>query len=437
MGMLYAMLGDELCDKVLKDDVEGVTHLIVEGFDFNASCHHYGTPLQAAAAKGNEKMVYVMMKFLHADPDIKAGKYCLPLVAAICEGHEDVVETLLRYGASPLARAGSYVSPIYQAVSFGDVEMTRLLLEYGAWLDMNYQELLDIAAEAGSKELRDILEKYDIRNLHRPKRLEEGDGKSRRYDDQQRLSRLKGQSLTHVTRTKLMPALIELLRLKGQRGKWTGIKAVKVLRVAYAENVPEYVLRIMEQNLQNIRKVLMDLMQGGAEAKKLHDQGERLEYALAIDSSESSSDTKRTRSTQLSQSINKHPSLSSSERRAAVHGHEEGDEIHCLTCDGLGGRKGTGRPCTDCHGSGSIGRSPKLESAERRHIVMKCRACDGTGKIFPERDRCRACKIGSWRREILIAERDLEEGSNDRRLPVRDNEHMQESMDPPPPYPGR
>ena len=83
MGMMYAMPGDELCDKTLSGNIDVVEALVEEGSDINASCHLYGTPLQAAAVKGDEEMVYVMMKYLKADPNIEAGKYRFPLIAAI------------------------------------------------------------------------------------------------------------------------------------------------------------------------------------------------------------------------------------------------------------------------------------------------------------------------------------------------------------------
>ena len=95
-------------------------------------CHSSETPLQAAAAKRNEQMVYVMMKFVRADPNIAEGKYHSTFVAAISEGREDVVQTLLRYGANPLAGGGSYISLIYQTISLEDVERRHVLLSKGA-----------------------------------------------------------------------------------------------------------------------------------------------------------------------------------------------------------------------------------------------------------------------------------------------------------------
>ncbi len=447
MGIMYAMLGDELCDKVLKNDIDGVNLLAAEGCDFNASCHHYGTPLQAAAAKGNEKMVYLMMKFLDVDPNIEGGKYYSPLVAAISEGHEDVVQTLLRYGANPIARSGSYISPIYQAVSFEDVEMARLLFEKGAWLSKNYQELLDLAAETGNKELCDVLEEYDIRNLHKRKRVGEGDRKSRQYDDKQQSYRSDDQRLTNRPSYKLLPALVEMLRLKGQKGKWTGIKAIKVLRIAYADNVPEILLDFMEPNLNGIQEILTDLVHGGAHERSLIEQGKESVHTNTIEVAGTSDDNPRS---WPAISSRRHPQHSQNERgakkRESGNGHEENDEIHCLTCDGHGGRKGTGRPCSDCRGRGSIERSPQVENFERRHFNKKCRTCNGRGNIFSERDRCRACNAGSRRHEEPARERNAEYteeerepelGFKDRRLPVHGRGHGREYLDPPPPYPGR
>ena len=446
MGMMYAMLGDELCDKVLKNDVAGVDFLVAEGCDVNASCHNYGTPLQAAAAKGNENMVYVMMKFLHADPNIGGGKYRSPLVAAISEGHEDVVQTLLKYGANPLAEVGSYISPIYQAVSFGDVEMVRLLLEKGAWLSKNYQELLDLAAETGNGELCDVLREYDIRNLHKRKRLGEG-GRAPRKSDNKHSSRLSDhQGLTDRRSYELMPALVEILQLQGQKGKWTGIKAIKVLRKAYADNVPEDLLDFIGEHLNDVQKILTDLVQGGTRERSLIKQGSEIGYAKKIKDAASSDDSAKPSSTPSTQ---RHPQHSHHESRAKKResgdGHKEDDDAFCLTCGGRGGRKGTGRPCSDCRGSGSIERSPKADDYRRRRF-NKCRACNGTGNIFSERNRCRVCNRVSWRYEepardrggeYREQERESELKQQGRRLPVSDKGHKREYLDPPPPYPGR
>ena len=435
MGIIYTMVGDEFCDKVLKNDLEGMDRLITEGCDVNASCHNYGTPLQAAAAKGNEEMVYVMMKSLHADPNIGGGRYHSPLVAAISEGHEDVVRTLLKYGANPFAEAGSFISPIYQAVSFGDVEMARLLLEKGAWLNKNYQELLDLAAETGNDDLYATLVTYDIRGLHRRKRLGQANTPVPNLQKHS-LRRSNAASLACQSRN-IMPALLEALNLKGQKGKWTGIKAVKVLRKAYADDVPENLVVFLGAHLNQIQKILEDLLQGGERERALFEQIKGTGHTETTGSitGDSSSVKPYQRKVHLSQDATR-PREATSETE-----HSE-DEIFCLTCGGRGGRKGTGRPCIDCHGTGSN----KQRSGDNSKGAPKCRKCNGTGNIFSQRDKCRLCNGGNWRHRELARRHkdDFSEGHEEQeprpdvaRPPSNTKYHKPRYPDPPPPYPGR
>ncbi|KAL8885425.1 MAG: hypothetical protein Q9215_006715 [Flavoplaca cf. flavocitrina] len=258
MGMLYAMPGDELCDRIVRNDVEGVVSLITHGGDVDASCHHYGTPLQAAAANGHENLVYVMLKFWKADPNKHGGRYNSPLVAAICNGHGEIVNELLRYGANPISGAGTFVSPIYQAVSFEDIEMTHMLLEKGAWLTREYDELLDLAAETGNGDLCILLQGYDICNLHERKQTGENRHRQQREWQRKTLSdRVDGRGLIEP-----MPAVLELWSMRGQKGKWTGTKAIKVLRMIYGDNIPLLILDILRENLHNMHVILSGFSKG-------------------------------------------------------------------------------------------------------------------------------------------------------------------------------
>lgn len=108
--------------------------------------------------------------------------------------------------------------------------MTRALLERGAWLSDSYGELLDVSSEAGNSELSEILKQYDIRGDHQYNSLGLPDKRGEsNYED--RLSRRShDQSLSEKQlRPRYLPALLQIIRLQGQKGKWTGIKAVKVL----------------------------------------------------------------------------------------------------------------------------------------------------------------------------------------------------------------
>lgn len=444
MGMLYAMPGDEMCDRIVKNDFKGVDSLITRGVYVDASCHHYGTPLQAAAANGHEDLVSVMLEFWKADPNKHGGRYNSPLVAAICNGHGDIVNELLRYGANPISGAGTFVSPIYQAVSFEDIEMTHMLLEKGAWLTREYGELLDLAAETGNVDLCILLQGYDICNLHERKQIGENRHRQQRKSQRKTLSnRVDERGLIE-----LMPALLEIWSLRGQKGKWTGTKAIKVLRLIYGDNIPLPILDLLRHNLHGMHVILKILSK-----VKVSTRGSpEIEGRAPIKDSLRKSDDDREAA--LDSKVVSHgtprPLPHADALRIAQPVHHEPnatvDDVFCLTCNGRGCRKGTGRTCRYCRGTGGVpvGRSTMTTiSKHKGQADKKCRACNGTGNIFSERDRCRACNDGyNYERprkhdsSPLHGER---ETTKYRRAMVdgERREGVQGGFDPPPPYSGR
>ena len=399
MGMVYAMVGDELLQKVLEDDLDGLEALYAEGCDINAPCHHFGTPLQAAAAKGHEDMVHVMLNSMKADPHVKGGKYHYPLIAAITEGHEFIVQMLLRSGANPMVNAGSFVSPVYQAVSFEDVEMVKLLLEGGAWLSENYDELQDIAIERGNNMLCELLTKYDIRRFHQRRQVRDGKGDEQDGtldNETNQLSHLKEQrDLSHGSKARALPALFKIMQLKGRKGKWTGIKGILVLREYFADDVPEQVIDLFRRHYQATELLLFELANNfpdsntaAAHPRLSHDN----KYLKKATSTKTNDRPVRPSNATSQQH------LCSQERRAPKsRDHSEiykDEDPFCLTCDNHGGRKGTGRRCSACQGSGAVSESHKAGSPNNPHVA-KCRGCKGKGSIFSQRDRCRMCNTES------------------------------------------
>ena len=440
MGMSYVMRGDELCDRIVNNDIEGVYSLIANGSDVDAFCRDYGTPLQAAAANGQEKLVYVMLKFWKADANKRGGPYNSPLVAAICNGHEDVVNTLLKHGANPIAGAGSFVSPVYQAVSFEDIEMTKMLLERGGWLSKDYIELLDLAKETGNNELCDLIRNYDIRKLHQSSQIQMG------HDGKPQSSKVQvSQRSNQLSFRKVMPALLEIFKLKGQKGKWTGMKAIKVLHVAYGDDVPDDVLNLLSTNLGAIQQLLMMLVKNEwpaksgstkAEEEKSNQHHLKFNHDAGNASFESKYSSRR----------KPLPASQVAPKPTEKKDHEPDlvdDDVFCLTCDGRGGRKGTGRQCERCHGKGIclVERPMATNGSKEGKAQTRCRACNGTGNIFLERDKCRACNYVGRQHEWIEDQRQ----HKDTRVPISrrgdvdddKTERGREYLDPPPPYSGR
>ena len=436
LGMLYAMPGDELCDRIVNDDVEKVVSLIKNGLNVDAPCHHYGTPLQAAAAQGHEKLVYVMLRFWGADANKQGGRFVSPLVAAISNGHNDVVRTLLKHGANPIAGAGSFISPVYQAVSFEDVEMTHMLLEGGAWLSKDYIELLDLAEETGNEELCDLLQDYDIRNLHRRKRIREKPERRPQSVDKKASKRSGELGLRDI-----MATVVEVWRLKGQKGKWTGTKAIKILRLIYGDDIPEHLLSVLGQNLQAMHVILKKLSEGDVITRKIQEAKDR--SSIKHITRDDNVDEKAIPNlTEVSLRYTR-PSPHGASRITKQDDRDQetaADEVFCLTCNGRGGRKGTGRLCEKCRGTGrGSERSKKTIANKESQSGSRCQACDGTGNVFSERDRCRACNAGNGRNGKSDVQRlHHEPKKNNRKDMVNDDMREQRGryLDPPPPYPG-
>ena len=392
MGMLYAMHGDELCDSLLRDDFDSVENLIANGHDINAPCHNYGTPLQAAVIKGNEEMVHFLVHELRANPNKTGGRYHLPLVAAISEGHEDIVRTLLKGGAHPFAEAASYVSPIYQAVDFEDTEMTHLLLEYGAWLTPDYEELLDLAAERCNNEIGNLLKEYDIHNLHKKRQLKES-GKLNRGSSGEHIPNGGEEQNRSICARKrnILEVVVQVMRIQGQKGKWTGMKGINVLRLIYQDSVPENIVESLRSNLQDVRYVIKSLSQEYKGGREIEYHEEALQGKTIMEDKMSDEDARP-----LAKSYIQHhrkyldSGTRPKEARASKPEHKEGSDVFCLSCGGRGGRKGTGHLCSACHGQGYVGKSGKRNDFDKQRMT-ECDNCEGRGTVFSERDRCRVC----------------------------------------------
>ena len=431
IGTKYAMLGDDLCKMVLNNDMDGVKHLKTLEWDVNAPCHRYGTPLQAAASKGNASAVLFMLKEMHANPNLQGGKYHSPLIAAISGGHDVVVKMLLDFNANPLAKEGPFISPIYYAVSFHDEDMVRLLLEKGAWLSKDYQELLDVASESGNEDLCRLLNLYDIRNLH----IQKGLQRPRRRGLLQNTG--TAASSKSISLSSIMLLMSDVWSLKGQKGKWTGIKAIKLLRKLYGDNVPAGLLNALGEDF--VIGGIRQLLNPDRFSEIVINYGSRPDEQL------------RLRAATFSNF--RHTIQSAPEAIERCDSREEfGDGVTCATCEGRGGRKGTGRSCTACLGGGSIEVRPR-SGAPREILLKKCRECSGSGTIFSARDRCQVCNGGSWgfedHADIVEKEckrRDWESKAGTRtaeppslnlkRQIMGHQARRSQNSDPPPPYPG-
>lgn len=275
MGMTLVLSGDALCSAVLQDDKSKLLELVEKGHDVNAPCTHYGSILAAAAFRGQEEIVDFLIRS-GANVNATGGEYHTPLIAATAQGHEQCARSLLKAGADILAHGGKYISAVYQAVDFGDADLAKMLLEKGAWLTNDYRELLDLAGERGNRGITRMLEDYDVRKLYllpapKPEIAElpdswspEGTEAGSQSDldvengSVQRRSRdtLEKRGPTPSALTVVKTIGLQALYLKGQRGKWTGIKGVKILQAAFEVGVSETILEGIRPHMSTYQDIV-------------------------------------------------------------------------------------------------------------------------------------------------------------------------------------
>ena len=127
----------------------------------------------------------------------------------------------------------------------------------------------------------------------------------------------------------------------------------------------------------------------------------------------------------------------------------ESDSVICLNCGDRGERKGTGRSCLKCRG---VGRIETCFGFGRSGILLFpiCTECDGSGKVFSVRDRCRVCNA-ERRRHVKSKKlrKDVHEyrvqqspstkvnGDNFSKPNTMQRRSLGRLESPPPPYPGR
>ncbi|KAJ6543350.1 ankyrin repeat-containing domain protein [Mycena vulgaris] len=123
----------------------------------------YGTPLQAASARGHVPIVKKLLGNEKSKRGLNAvgGRYGTALCAACANGNIEVVNDLLQAGASLKVDGECFGAPLHVAVLMGSVEMARLLLDHNQndanchWKAVGNAAYL--AVLVGNQELVDLL----------------------------------------------------------------------------------------------------------------------------------------------------------------------------------------------------------------------------------------------------------------------------------------
>ena len=103
--------------------------LLNNGANVNAQGGYYGNALQAALAKGHEKVVQLLLD-KGANVNAQGGDYGNALQAASANGHEKVVQLLLDKGANVDAQGGHYGNALQAALTRGHEKVVQLLQNY-------------------------------------------------------------------------------------------------------------------------------------------------------------------------------------------------------------------------------------------------------------------------------------------------------------------
>lgn len=143
-------------------DFMEVRRLLFNGVNPNCEKYTYWTfvtPLMLAACQGHEDVVELLLDF-GADPNKKRGWESTPIHYAAIYGHTEVVLLLLKRGADPNIGNGDAGSPFWSALSRGQKEVVKVLLDVGAdpnITDSHGRTSLHIASSKGYEDIVKLL----------------------------------------------------------------------------------------------------------------------------------------------------------------------------------------------------------------------------------------------------------------------------------------
>lgn len=92
----------------------------------------------------------------------------------------------------------------------------------------------------------------------------------------------------------------------------------------------------------------------------------------------------------------------------------------CGSCDGLGGKAGAEKVCTDCRGRGVKVMLRQVGPGMVQQMQVHCPECSGQGKTMREQDKCRACRGNKTVKERKVLEAHIEKGmKHDQKITFR------------------
>lgn len=269
MNISFARVGDYLCGPILAGNIQELAVLLRNGFDANATCRIYGSPLNAAIVKGREDMVRLLIdNGAQVSGVSEGGQYGTPLIAAAYSGRKSISKLLIQCGADIYEGDGVHVNALYQAVAHGDYALAEMLLDHGAWLCREWREIRDLAEELGDNDIQSLLEEYDVRKMHmrylrESEHLEENRvSRDEIYDDSVNVRLLPGQfkhkaiNWDDVNLSKVGVAVIRRVATASRMpGSWKGRRGVAVVLAALNAGAPKDILKLLRGVVNPLRRL--------------------------------------------------------------------------------------------------------------------------------------------------------------------------------------
>jgi ankyrin repeat protein len=134
--------------------------LVEGGVDLGAISSFDEFPVHIAATRGDPAMVELLLSKGGCEPNLAHPNISTPLYVAAQEGHADVCEVLIKYGANIEATFNSEFTPLHIAARRGHTTCVKYLLGAGAQMDATCSSgstPLYIAAQEGRAEVIKIL----------------------------------------------------------------------------------------------------------------------------------------------------------------------------------------------------------------------------------------------------------------------------------------
>lgn len=263
MKISFAQVGDYLTAAILDGNLQDLAALLNNRFDANAACRGvYGFPLAAAVSSGREDMVQLLLE-RRANVNVSGGQYGTALIAACFGSRKIITKMLLHHGADVFHEDSVHVNALYQAVAHRDYTITEMLLEHGAWLSRNWGEIMDLAEELGDREVLCLLDRYDVRQIHRQHKRIKGSGDREEEvaaaadaDEHEGSWELVSYS------TIFMAVARKIATAQKMSGSWKGRRGMAVVVAALDAGAPLRLIGMLRGAVSPIKAILETLRKG-------------------------------------------------------------------------------------------------------------------------------------------------------------------------------